>query len=166
MPLFIFYYLFYRCEKQTYQFPIPQCIRIHFVPNQYSHSAPHMTVHLNETYVQSLVGVVQCPGHVKGNGQADRLVGKATLTSGLLLRRSGVFRSLRHYLRAQSHGHHTISHLVERGVERGSASRSPSKGRERAIVNQTNISKAMLGKLLRCGGVHIAFPSTFFRYHL
>ena len=33
---------------------------------------------------------VYCPGHagVKGNDRADRLVGKATLTSGLLLRRS------------------------------------------------------------------------------
>ena len=43
---------------------------------------------------------------------------------------------------------------LERGVEKESARRSPSKGRERAIVNQTNIgtvSKATLGKLLRDG---------------
>ena len=35
---------------------------------------------------------VYCPGHagVKGNDRADRLAGKATLTSGLLLGRSGV----------------------------------------------------------------------------
>ena len=35
---------------------------------------------------------VYCPGHagVKGNYCADRLAGKATLTSGLLLRSSGV----------------------------------------------------------------------------
>ena len=69
---------------------------------------------------------VYCPGHarVKGNDRADRLAGKATLTSGLLLGRSEVLRSLRHYLLAQSQGHHTIDRLEERGVERGSARRS------------------------------------------
>ena len=44
--------------------------------------------------------------------------------------------------------------LEERGVDRGSARRSSLKGRERAIVNQTNIgtvSNAALGKLLRDG---------------
>ena len=51
---------------------------------------------------------VYCPGHagVKGNVLADRLAGKATLTSGLLLGRSEVLRSLRHYLRAQRQAHH------------------------------------------------------------
>ena len=41
---------------------------------------------------------VYCPGHVgvKGNDRADRLAGKATLTSGLFLGRSEVLRSLRH----------------------------------------------------------------------
>ena len=108
---------------------------------------------------------VYCPGHggVKGNDRADRLAGKATLTSGLLLGRSEMLRSLRHYLRAQSQGNHTIDRLEERGVERGSARRSSLKGRERAIVNQTNIgtvSKATLGKLLRDGMERIwAFPS-------
>ena len=97
-----------------------------------------------------------CPGHagVKGNYRADRLAGKATIISGLLLGRSEVLRSLRHYLRAQSYGHHTIDRLEKRGVERGSARRSSLKGRERAIVNQTNIgtfSKATLGTLLRDG---------------
>ena len=71
--------------------------------------------------------------------------------------------SLRHYLRAQSQVHHTIGRLEERGVERGSARRSSLKGRERAIVNQTNIetvSKATLRKLLRDGVERIwAFPS-------
>ena len=97
---------------------------------------------------------VYCPGHagvrVKGNDRADRLAGKAALTSGLLLGRSEVLRSLRHYLWAQSQGQHTIDRLEERGVERGSAGQSSLKGRERAIVNQTNtgtVSKAMLGKL-------------------
>ena len=109
---------------------------------------------------------VYCPGHagVKGNDRADRLGGKATLTNGLLLGRSKVLRSLGHYLLAQSRGHHTIDCLEERGVERGSARRSSLKGRERAIVNQTNIgtvSKVTLGKRLRDGVERIwAFPST------
>ena len=88
----------------------------------------------------------------EGNDRADRLAGKAIPQNGLLLGRSGVLRSSRHYLRAQIQGHHTIDRLEERGVERGSARRSSLKGRERAIVNQTNIgtvSKATLGKLLR-----------------
>ena len=79
---------------------------------------------------------------------------KQTLTSGLLLGRSEVLRSLRHYPRAQSQGHHSIDRLEERGVERGSARRSSLKGRERAIVSQTNIGtvlKATLGKPLRDG---------------
>ena len=97
-----------------------------------------------------------CPGHagVKGNDRADRLAGQATLASGLLLGRFEVLRSLRHYLRAQSQGHLTVDRLEERGVERGSAGRSPMKGRERVIVNQTNtetVSKETLGKLLREG---------------
>ena len=80
--------------------------------------------------------------------RTDRLAGKAALTSGLLLGRSEVLRSLRHYLSAQSQGHHTIDRLEERGVERGSARRSSFNGRERAIVNQTStgiVSKATLG---------------------
>ena len=94
------------------------------------------------------VGV--CPGHagVKGNDRADRLAGKATVTNGLLLERSEVLRSLGHYLRAQSQR----LWLEERGVERGSARRSSWKGREKAIVDQTNIgtvSKVTLGKRLR-----------------
>ena len=73
---------------------------------------------------------VHCPGHagVKINVLADRLAGKATLTNGLLLGRSEVLSSLRHYLRAQSQGHHTINRLEERGVERGSARRFLLKG--------------------------------------
>ena len=95
------------------------------------------------------MGVLPWTWHagVKGNDRADRLAGKATITNGLLLGRSEVLRSLR-----QSQGHHTIDRLEERGVERESARRSSLKGRERAIVNQTNIgtvSKAMLGKPLR-----------------
>ena len=80
--------------------------------------------------------------------------GKATLISGLLFGRSDVLRSLRHYLRIQNQGYQAIDRLEEKGVERGSARRSSLKGRERAIVNQTNIgtvSKATLGKRLRDG---------------
>ena len=91
---------------------------------------------------------------MKGNDRADRLASKATPTSGLLLGRSEMLRSLRHYLRVQSQGHQTIDRLEEKGVERGSARRSSLKVRERAIVNQTNtgtVSKATLGKLMRDG---------------
>ena len=92
------------------------------------------------------------------NDWADRLAGKATLTSGWLLGRSEVLRSLRHYLWAQSQGHHTIDRLEEKGMERGSARQSSLKGWERTIISQMNIgtvSKAMLGKLLRDGMEHI-----------
>ena len=56
---------------------------------------------------------VHCPGHagVMGNDQADRPVGKATLTNGLHLGGSEMLRSLRYYLRAQSQGHHTNNRL-------------------------------------------------------
>ena len=91
---------------------------------------------------------------MKGNDQADRMASKATLRSGLLFGRSEVLRSLRHYLLAQSQGHHTIDRLEERGVERGSARRFSLKEREEAIVSQTNIgtvSKVTFGKLLKDG---------------
>ena len=80
---------------------------------------------------------VHCPGHagVKGNDWADRLVGKATITSGLHLEWSEVLRSLRHYLHAQSQGCHIINHLEERGMERESAWQPLNEG-ERAINNQ------------------------------
>ena len=110
-------------------------------------------------------GCTALAGHagVKGNDQTDKLAGKATLTSGLLLGRSEVLRSLRHYLQEQSQGHHTIDRLEKRGVERGGARRSSVNRRERAIVSQTNIgtvSKATLEKRLRNGVEHIwAFPS-------
>jgi len=56
----------------------------------------------------------------------------------------------------------SIDRPEETGVERGSALRSSLKGRERTIVNQTNIgtvSKATLGKLLRYGERMWAFPT-------
>ena len=84
--------------------------------------SPDGNVLMVDTHLQKLLWVY-CPGYagVKGNDRADRLAGKATLTSGLLLRRSEVLRSFRHYLWTQSQGHHTINCLEERGVERGSA---------------------------------------------
>ena len=54
------------------------------------------------------------------------------------LGKSEVLRSLRHYLR-----HPTIDGSEERGVERGIARRSSLKGRERAIVGQTNIGSVL-----------------------
>ena len=76
--------------------------------------SPGWSVSMVDIYLRKLLWV-HCPGHagVKGNDRAD--------TSGLLLGRSEVVRSLRHYLLAQSQGHHTIDRLEERGVERGSA---------------------------------------------
>ena len=117
--------------------------------------SPDWIVSMVDIHLRKLLWVY-CPGHarVKGNNRANRLAGKATRTSGLLLRRCEVLRSLRHYLRAQSQGYHTIDRPEERGAERGSARRSSLRGRERVIVNQTNIgtvSKATLGNLLRDG---------------
>ena len=103
--------------------------------------------------------MVYFSGHagVKRNDRADKLAGKATLTGGLLLGRSEVLRSLRHYLRAQSQGHRTIDRLEDRGGDK----RSSSKGRERDIINQMNIgnvSKATTGNLSeRRGGAHMGF---------
>ena len=87
----------------------------------------------------------------------------------MLLGGSEVLRSWRHHLRVQSQGHHTLDRLEGRGVERGSARRSALKGRERAIVNQTNIgtvSKATYlgGTSERRGGAHMGFSER--RYHL
>ena len=109
-----------------------------------------------DIHLRKLLWVYYYPGHagVKGNDRADRLAGKATLSSGSLLGGPEVLRSFRHYLRAQSQGHYIIDRLEERGVGRGSARRSSLKGREKAIVNQTNtgtVSKATLGKPLRDG---------------
>ena len=92
---------------------------------------------------------------------------QCSLTSGSLLGRSEVPRSLKHYLRAPSQWQHTIDRLEERGVGRGSARRSSLKGRETAIVNQANtgtVSKATLGEPLRDGVECIivwAFPSAW-----
>ena len=64
--------------------------------------SPDCNVSMVDIHLRKLQWVY-CPGHagLKGNGRADTLASKATLTSGLLLGRSEVLRSLRHYLRAQ-----------------------------------------------------------------
>ena len=127
--------------------------------------SPDWNVSMVDIHLRKLLWVY-CSGHagVKGNDRADRLTGKATLASGLLLGRPEVLRSLRHYLRAQSQGHHTTDRLEERGVERGNARRSSLKGRERAIVNQTNIetvSKTTLGETSeRRSGAHMGFSES------
>ena len=79
--------------------------------------SPDWNVLMVDMHFQNLLWVY-CPGHarVKENHWADRKAGKATLTSGLFLRRSETLRSLRHYLWAQSQGHYTIDYLEERGV--------------------------------------------------
>ena len=71
--------------------------------------SPDWNVSMVDIHFQKLMSMY-CPGHagVKGNDPADRLAGKATLTGGLRLGRSEVLRSLRHYMWAQSQGHHTI----------------------------------------------------------
>ena len=83
--------------------------------------------------------------------QVDRRVKQP---SQVLLGRSEVLRSLRHYLRAQSQGHHTIGRLEERGVERGSFRRSSLKGIDRVIVTLMNVgtvSRTTLRKRLQDG---------------
>ena len=62
------------------------------------------------------------PVRVNGNDRADRLAGKSTHHKWLACRK--MLRSLIHYLRAQSQGHHTIDRLERTGVERGRARRS------------------------------------------
>ena len=81
--------------------------------------SPDWNVSMVDIHLRKLLRVY-CPEHaaVTRNDQADRLAGKATLTSGLLLKISEVLRSLRHHLRTQSQEHHTIDRLKERGVER------------------------------------------------
>ena len=50
-----------------------------------------------------------------GNDREDRLAGKATITSGLLLGKSEVMRSLGNHMQAQSQGLQTTDRMEERG---------------------------------------------------
>ena len=87
-------------------------------------------------------------GHarVMEHDRADRLADDAAITSGLRLRGFEMLKELE----TQSQRHHAIDRLEERGRERGMSRRSSRKGRERAVVSQTNVgavSVAILGKL-------------------
>ena len=96
-------------------------------------------------------GELPCTCHSEGKRLTEQIDWRAKQPSQVAcFSEAEVLRSLRHWLRAQSRGHHTIDRLEERGVERESARRSSLKGRERAIVNQKKIgtvSKATLGKM-------------------
>ena len=107
-----------------------------------------------------------CPGHagVRGNEQADSLASTGDIREGLTLGKTEVLRELRQTLKARMPpAHHSVERLQERGIERGSGRRSTLRGRERAVVNQTDIgtiSVSTLGRLLREGEERIwAFPS-------
>ena len=124
--------------------------------------SPDWNVSMVDIHLRKLLWVY-CSGHagVKGNDPADRLAGKATLTSGLLLGRSEMLRSLRHCLRAQSQGHHTIDRLEERGVERGNARRSSLKGRDEGHRQSDEHWKRFKGNVGETsegwGGAHMGF---------
>ena len=77
--------------------------------------SPDWNVSMVNIHLRKLLRVY-CPGHtgMKGNDRADRLVEKAAMIEGLRLEGSEMLRSFRHYLRAESRGHHTIDHLQER----------------------------------------------------
>ena len=85
----------------------------------------HLLATGNTCIQMSHVGVLPrtCPNEGKclSRSKIWQVLGKATLTSGLLLGRSEMLRSLRHYMWEQSQGHHTSDCLEKRGVERGSA---------------------------------------------
>ena len=113
-----------------------------------------------------------CPGHAgaKRNGQADRLAGKSSLTSGLLFGKSEVLWSLRHYLWAQSQGHHTTDHLEERGMERGSGDgsvvRAPdswSKGRGLKSLLKRRENFLLQGQLSVLTLISVSVPPPCYR---
>ena len=86
------------------------------------------------------------------------MAGKASITSGLCLGRSEVLRSLRHYLRAQSQGNHTIDRLEERGVERGFFDDLPwrTRSRHRQSDEHRNYFKGNVGVTSEIrGGAHM-----------
>ena len=91
-------------------FCLDQVILLHQV-----NSAMGLACVLFSIHLQRLLWMYS-PGNarVKGNDRTDRLTGKVTIASGLRVGRSEVLRCLRHYLLAQSQGHHTIDHLEEK----------------------------------------------------
>ena len=77
--------------------------------------SPDWNVLMVDIHLRKLLWVY-CPGHagVMGNDRANRLAGKATVISGLLLGRSEMLRSLRHCQLAQSQRRHTFDRLLSR----------------------------------------------------
>ena len=69
---------------------------------------------------------IYCHGHagVRGNERADRQASTADITPGLQLGRAEVFRGFRKILNMDRPEHHSIVHLKERGVEKGSGQHS------------------------------------------
>ena len=92
-------------------------------------------------------------GHagVSGNERVDRLASTADITYGLQLGRAEVSRGLRNFLNMDMPEHHSIDHLKEKGMEKGSGRHSTLCGRQRPVLKQTNFSRATLGRLLRDG---------------
>ena len=84
---------------------------------------PRRNVSMVNIYLQKLLWVY-CPGHAgaKGNNWADRLAGKATLTSGLLLGRSKA-----ETWDTSSQGHHTTDHLGEKVLKEEALDNLPWK---------------------------------------
>ena len=94
---------------------------------------------------------IYCPGHagVSKNERADRLASTANITSGMQLGRAEVLRCLRNFLNMDRPEHHSIDHLKEREVEKGSGQLSTLCGPERSVFNQSNgVSRTTLGRLL------------------
>ena len=107
-------------------FCLDQMILLHQVNSAMGLACVVFNIHLQRLSAMGLACVVfnihlqgllwmYSPGNarVKGNDRADRLTGKVTIAS-LRVGRSEVLRCLRHYLLAQSQGHHTIDHLEEK----------------------------------------------------
>ena len=101
-----------------------------------------------------------------GNEQAARLASTTDITSDLQFGRTEVFRGLRNFLNMDRPEH--IDRRKERGMEKGSGRHSTLQGRERSVINLTNIgtvSGATLGRLLRDGRSAYG-PFSVLRCHL
>ena len=83
---------------------------------------------------------IYCSGHarVSENERADRLASTADITSDLQLGRAEVLRCLRNFLNMDRPEHHSIDHLKERRVEKGTADIPPSKARNDLCLTDKN----------------------------
>ena len=118
--------------------------------------SPDWNVSMVDIHLRKFL-LMYCPGHAgeKGNDWADRLAGKATLTSGLLLGRSEVLRSLIHYLRTQTKDITSSITWRREAWKEEALDDLPWKSDE-----HWNCFKDNFGKLLRDGLVRIwAVPS-------